>query len=241
MENDPLAAIDNQLVKWENELEIVRTDDWNDVIKLAKIMVEGYIDWVEETGEDAGMQFEAVEERIEKFVGTFFGYDVYVTGAIDFRGYNDLDVKYLYDTKTVDRFEENPVFQIDDQLQTYDWLTDHQYDVAVHNRMRRVKRTAAARPPFYERKEVVFTRTQRANFERQLRGTVRQMVQAYIELEQNQETDPGIHLEVVEPNPTRDCSWDCPFVAVCPMMNLGEDYEGMIEFTYREKKLYDNE
>lgn len=232
-EQDPFGAIDAQWTKWQEELEVVATDEWMDVLNLSKIMVEGYVDWVESTGQDAGITFDRVEERIEKFVGTFYGYDVFISGAIDLTGTDDLGIRRLYDTKTVDRFEDDPVFQINDQLQTYDWLADHKFELAVHNRLRRVKRTARSKPPYYERIEIHFTAVQRANFELQLKGTVDAMVRAIVDMENGK-----THFEVVPPNPTRDCSWDCPFVSICPMFNLGDDVEGLIQFAYKEKKPY---
>lgn len=233
LEGDPIAAIDNQMEIWKSELGIVPTEDWTDVTGLAKIMVDGYIDWVETTGIDAGMSFTGIEKRTEKFVGTFHGYDVFVTGETDFQATDDLGIEYLFDTKTVDRFEDDPVFQINDQLQTYDWLNDHKFDQAIHNRLRRVKRSARSKPPYYERIPVHFTAIQRANFELQLKGTIDAMVRAYVEMEQGKS-----HFEAAPPNPTRDCSWDCPFVSICPNFNLGDDVESIIAFSYKEKKPY---
>lgn len=233
LEQDYVQAINEQLVTWVEELQIPPTEDWIDVIDLSQIMVAGYVDWVEETGADAGIQFKGIEQRIEKFVGTFYGYDVYVSGALDFQGEDDLGIRRLYDTKTVDRFDDDPVFQINDQLQTYDWLGDHKFDLAVHNRLRRVKRGPRSKPPYYERVEVHFTAEQRRNFELQLRGTVNAMVRAIVEMEEGMS-----HFEAAPPNPTRDCSWDCPFVAICPSFNLGDDVESLIEFSYKEKQPY---
>ncbi len=42
------------------------------------------------------------------------------------------------------------------------------------------------------------------------------------------------HRKVAYPNPTRDCSWKCPFYNVCPMMDDGSDYVRMLQNEYEQ-------
>jgi hypothetical protein len=39
---------------------------------------------------------------------------------------------------------------------------------------------------------------------------------------------------IMYPNPTKDCSWDCPFKVPCLLMDDGSDYEYMIESEYEQ-------
>ena len=34
-------------------------------------------------------------------------------------------------------------------------------------------------------------------------------------------------------NPTKDCSWDCPFNQACEVHEMGGDYEGILEFDFK--------
>ncbi len=46
-------------------------------------------------------------------------------------------------------------------------------------------------------------------------------------------------LEVYK-NPTRDCSWDCPFKDPCEVHELGGDYKGILELEYAKHDPYDD-
>lgn len=234
---DPYPAIDAQMDIWHDSGFVIEEDidEWAKTIAMAKLMVEGYIDWIQTEGVDHGQRFFIIEQRFEKLVGNFNGVDVFVTGAIDIGSEDDLGIKRMYDTKTKGDLKPDGLLVINDQLLTYDWLTDYTFDYGVHNMMKRSKRTARAAPPFYGRDEIRFTEATRAAFWVRMNGTIKNMVAAYQELE----ADPRQHFAVAGPNPTKDCSWKCPFYNACPMFDLGDDAEGYIEQNYREKEDFD--
>lgn len=234
---DPYHAIDAQMDIWRDVGFVTEEDlpEWAKTIEMAKLMVSGYIDWVQVEGMDHGQRFFIIEQRFEKYVGNFQGVEVYVNGAIDIGSEDDLGIKRMYDTKTKGDLKPDGLLVINDQLLTYDWLTDYTFDFGVHNMMKRSKRTARAAPPFYGRDEVKFTDATRAAFLVRMKGTIKKMVDAYLTMEQ----DPRQHFAVAEANPTKDCSWKCPFYNACPMFDLGDDAEGFITDNYRQKEDFD--
>ena len=103
---------------------------------------------------------------------------------------------------------------------------------AIHNMLRRVKRTARATPPFYGRRQVVFNDTQLRNHYRHLDRTIK------VATEQRRYL-PGVLDEYLPgaavPTPNQNCTWDCPFLGVCPMMDDGSDWVGMLNANYRPR------
>ncbi len=93
--------------------------------------------------------------------------------------------------------------------------------------LRKVKRTARANPPFYKRKEVQHSIIELQNYFVRLTGEITDILQKTDML------DNGVdHHLACPPNPTRDCSWDCPFMTLCAFMDDGSDVEGYIEASF---------
>ena len=40
-------------------------------------------------------------------------------------------------------------------------------------------------------------------------------------------------------NPTKDCSWDCPFYTACELHEIGQDYEAVLDFDFKPWNPYD--
>jgi hypothetical protein len=52
--------------------------------------------------------------------------------------------------------------------------------------------------------------------------------------------DAGVsHHQVAYPRPSGDCSWKCPFFAICPMFDDGSAVESAIEAHYEASDPYD--
>jgi hypothetical protein len=96
---------------------------------------------------------------------------------------------------------------------------------ALYNMMRRVKRTASAKPPFFQRVEVRHNPIVLGNYRHRIVGEIRDILTA----EENLGKWPAAHNRFAYPSPTRDCSWDCPFLQVCPMFDDGSRAEHMLE------------
>lgn len=205
-------------------------------VELAAIMVEGYIEWVEETSADAGLEIVAIEKRLEVPFGNIEGDDIVLTCALDMLVRDVRSRLLIVDHKTVQSLEQRGrILAADFQLLTYAVIVmmweGEQVDGAIHNELRKVKRGARSKPPFYGRTEVNFNRTQLRNHYRHLHSILTEMVRAYQALEAGAD-----HHEVAPPHPTNDCNWRCPFLNVCVMHDDGSDIEAALDFIYRPKE-----
>jgi hypothetical protein len=91
---------------------------------------------------------------------------------------------------------------------------------AIVTALKKNKRTTAARPPFYEQLEVGHNIFELRNFYKRLQGELLQIIQMWDALDEGAD-----HQVVAYPSPSRDCSWKCPFNAICPMFDDGSDVE----------------
>lgn len=200
---------------------------WADTYELAEIMVEGYIDWLAETGKDADYRTVQVERRLEVPFAEILGDEIIVTGQLDLLAeHTPTGLVYLRDHKTVATLEQTPQLQIDPQMLTYAVLLKMAgTDIAgaEHNQLRRVKRTATAKPPFYARPQVQFNEHQLRNHYRHLHGTLTEIVRAY----QTLDIDPDAHHDICPPTPTQTCGWECsaPGLSICVMEDDGSDVQ----------------
>lgn len=206
--------------------------------ELAEIMVRGYFQWLEEEGADVGLRVVAVEEPIQARIEDLKGRHHTVTGRQDLVLHDDaFDRDFLTDHKTVQSLDQyGQQLKVDDQLLNYVLLRKlNGLDTAgaIHNMLRRVKRTARATPPFYGRRQVTFNDTQLRNHYRHVQATLTGIADAVEQLERG--TD---HAYLFPPSPSKECTWDCPFLPVCPMMDDGSDWEGMLARNYRPLEVH---
>jgi transcriptional regulator with XRE-family HTH domain len=197
---------------------------------LERIMLEGYLEWLTETGADSELDVISSETYIEAPLHEFND-EIAIIGKIDTRVRRRIDgVRMFIDHKSVGDFK-GPVamLALDEQMLHYHLLESlaedaERCDGALYNMLRRVKRTAAAKPPFYERVEVRHNAHELANYRRRVVGEITDILAV------REDLDAGVsHQTVAYPNPTRDCTWDCPFLAICPMVDDGSRVDGMIE------------
>ena len=217
------------------EAEILKERD------LAVTMVEGYMQWLEETGADAELRVLAAETKIQ----------VTLTEGVDILTKLDARVEHVptgrrlsLEHKTVGSLTEPlPLLQLDTQLLTEhlaEYLAAHEpaddesaraqlATGVLYNMLRRVKRTAAAKPPFYGREEVSHNINELRNHWRHVMSIARAIESARDDL------DGGLsHHHVAPPSPDRSCSWQCEFFRVCPLFDDGSDVEAALEDLYVE-------
>lgn len=193
--------------------------------QLAQIMVSGYFEWLETEAEDHGLKALQVEQRFETLIGVYYGIYVYVSSAIDLLFEDEDGGIWVYDHKTVSRFDDiSGILDIDFQGSAYDFAIRQNLGLDpvgfVHNQLRRVKRTGTAKPPFYRRQKVRFNEPLRERFLWQIQGLAEEIARKTVEI-----GDADSTAEVVHKNfralPTTDCAWRCDFMKtnrVCPMM-----------------------
>lgn len=210
----------------------------NDVERL---MVAGYMEWVEETGADAHLRVVEPEAYVEaEFYpaapGMSFGRRVLIVGKLDVRAYHEsLNMRVFIDHKTRDVLPSKGELRRDEQMLHYDLLEElsapddgSHCQGALFNVARRVKRTARAKPPFYWRELVPHSEHVKRSFRSRLTGTIHDMISVESML------DSGIGpASVAYPTASRDCEWKCPFSSICTMFDDGSDVEGLLRDQYR--------
>lgn len=194
--------------------------------ELALIMLDGYLQWLEETGIDAGdLVPEYVERQMEIPLGVIAGREVVLHGTVDWTARDPYGQLWLFDHKTVAAFGAlvDRRLQLSFQLLTYAWMlretTGETPAGVVLNMLRKVKRTAAAKPPFYQREAVQFNQHQLDSHGKNLYRVIERMLIA---------EDAGDNYPV----PDADCTWKCPFLQVCPLMDDGSDIMGALNELY---------
>lgn len=240
-------------------LELLITQDWGLVVEsyggeqsvpadlwkqftteanLERVMLEGYVQHIAETGADADYEIIASETYLEADLTPFLAVTgderpVHLIGLLDVRLRRRYDGTRLFmDHKSVGNFvEPTALLPLDEQMLTYhllEWLNtdeaEERCDGALYNMLRRVKRTPQAKPPFYQRVEVRHNPTDLDTFRQRLIEKIRHMRDLEDALDQG--ADGTI---IAYPRPSKDCRWKCPFFAVCPMFNDGSRAEAMIE------------
>lgn len=221
-----------------------------DQAELASLMLEGYFDWLEETGADAEYTLIGAERTLDvpftRAISIPLDEELVISGKLDRVIERRTDGARLYvDDKTVGSLNDLPKnAQRAEQFLMYDLL---QYvlalesgeefqrtDGGIYNMLRKVKRTVRAKPPFYGRHEVRHNVQELRSFWIRLVGEIEEIVRL------RQRLDAGAdHRHVAYPTPTRDCSWDCPLVHICTMFDDGSDVERAIEQLYEEYDPYE--
>jgi hypothetical protein len=192
---------------------------------LERAMVEGYVQWLEETGADAELRVVASETPLAAPVDLEDGRGVTVIGKLDVRVRRTTDdVRLFLDHKTVGDLK-SPAITLpqNEQMLHYqllEWLATEEgearCDGALYNMLRRTQRTAKATPPFYDRVEVHHNRFELESYRRRLLATSRDVLDAIEALDAGRD-----HLDVVYPSPRGECKWDCDFFAVCNLLDDG--------------------
>lgn len=250
-------------------LERVIVDDWTKVARLAqerhtsdeqlgelavefaqatnleRAMVEGYVQWLEETGADAELRITAsetplvVDQTLD--MGPNYNHEerpIQFIGLLDVRATRVTDkVNLFVDHKTVGDLNA-PVVTLpqNEQMLHYHLMeflslddSDVRCDGALYNMLRRVKRSARAKPPFYDRIEVRHNKFELESYRRRALAATREILVAIDRLERGEE-----HLDVVYPTPNPECRWSCDFFAVCNLLDDGSrGATDMIKALYR--------
>ncbi len=204
--------------------------------ELVQIMTDGYYEWLEETGADAGYTVVSSEEQVSASLGEIRGREVILTGRLDLRFVTSDGLQYLVDNKTSASFDRTSEgIQHNEQLLTYAMLLRMaqgiKVDGAMLNMLRKVKRGATAKPPFYQREMVTFSDFQlKAHWDHTV-GIVEEILRAEERLAKGQSQQV-----VCAPTYDSTCSWQCPFLGICGMFDNGSNVESAIKNLYIPKQ-----
>lgn len=211
------AAFDDLRAKFDSEAE------------LGRIMIEGYVEWVNDLNADADLDVIGVETAA---TAEMLDGRVILQGKFDMKVRNKIDGTIsIFDHKTAQTFDTYyQTAHMSEQLMLYiilermDPNTVAPVDGGVYNLLRKVKRTAKSKPPFYERMNVRFNESTLSNFWLRINGELRDMMRLRDELDAGAD-----HHLVAYPTPSKDCTWKCPFYAACTMFDDGSNVEGWLE------------
>lgn len=209
-------------------------DAIREIFDTAEIVTKGYFDWVEKTGADNNWKVIGSEQRVV-IPGPVEGTEI--KGFLDLWGEHEPSGDLLVvDTKVVASFSDTlKTLHINEQGPLYAMLMkitnpdrEHKGFRVVWNMIKRNKQTSRAKPPFYERYELAINEDQLVQFYAQLHGQLSDMLETESRLSAGEH-----HYMVAYPTPTRDCSWKCPYLAVCGAMNDPRmDAEWLIQNNY---------
>ena len=226
----PLLDVHAQLVEADRQL---LAEDFRDPSELdseadlGRIMLEGYLQWVEDEGIDNELEMISTEEILNM---PMFNGEVELTGNLDMRVRRKSDgVRMFRDFKTVggsfDQFYSTA--HMNEQILTYMLLeqhanngTDERSEGGLFTLMYKVKRTANAKPPFYDQFEVRHNIFSLRSFWNRIHATVTDLMRVKTALDEGTH-----HSQVAYPTPSRDCTWKCPFFSICPMFDDGSAVE----------------
>jgi len=245
---DDWAAYTGALVALGEVPEQGITEAFQKDCELERIMVEGYGEWIAESGVDAGLEVISTEEIVtvwgssfsDRLVDANKGHDFQVVGKLDMRLRRQMDGARLFlDHKTARSLTDAiPGLRQDPQMLHYHWLeaqsSDNGWcDGALYNVLKKVKRSKTAKPPFYDRYEVHHNGDEIASYEARMKHIIADI----FELESRLRTAMGhmMSAQIAYPTPTRDCAWDCPFFTVCPMFDDGSRVEHALADGFRER------
>lgn len=232
----PLLDAYATLVEKDRQLLI---DSYRDTVdleseaELGRIMLEGYLQWVEENGIDSELEFVSSEEVV---IAPLFDGEVELQGKLDMRVRRKADgVRMFRDFKTVGgSFSDfTSMAHMNEQVLTYMLLEAQKKDEAercdggIFTMLRKVKRTANARPPFYQQIEVRHNIFTLRSFWNRIHGTISDLLRVRKGLDEG-----GDHSLLAYPRPSRDCKWKCQFFAVCPLLDDGSAAEQAISEMY---------
>jgi hypothetical protein len=226
---DELGWDESQLAELEKKFQ--------DSASLERAMIEGYVEYLAETGIDSELKVIGSETTVSADLDVD-GHLVRVAALIDSRVERRTDGARLFiDHKSVQDLK-NPhlTLPMNPQMLHYhlvEWLKtpdgEKRCDGALYNMLRRVKRTGRATPPFYDRVEVRHNDLQLESYRRHLVSTTRQIMSTIQALDAGQ--DPH---DVAPPNPMSSCSWDCDFLPVCTMFDDGSHAEDAVAGLYHQ-------
>ena len=238
----PLLKSHAELVEKDRELLIA---DFRDTYtldgeaELGRIMLEGYLEWVEENGIDAELEMISTEETI---IAPLFNGEVELQGKLDMRVRRKIDGTRMFrDFKTVGGSLSDfaNLAQMNEQILTYMLLEatkngeGERSDGGIFTMLKKVKRTAKAAPPFYDQIEVRHNIFTMRSFWNRIHGTITDLMRVRKALD-----DGESHAFNAYPSPSRDCKWKCQFYTVCTLIDDGSASEQALGEMFEETDPY---
>lgn len=229
------------------KLTIEAFPDWRTELlaerELAVTMVSGYLDWIGETGKDAGLTVVATERDIEVPFPRVPG--VALKARLDQVVYSETTGLLTFlDHKTAPSFDQHEMLALNPQFKTYSVIqrlaraeNAPQVSGGMINTLRRVKRTERSKPPYYQRDEFRYNDEELDSAELRIEAVCQEIMTARRYLDWAYGAQGGalstvndVQRHDLYPSPrVHECRWDCPFSkGICSAMDDGSDWPGML-------------
>lgn len=227
-ETDFESTAEYDLAKFPEQANEIQKD-----LDLARAMIDGYLEWAAEEGEDEDYELIAPEATVEVALPDFEEQNVVLLAKLDQQVRKRSTGEEMFrDFKTVSDFSRVPLLPLDTQMKHYALIlrlldTTRRVGGGLYTMIRRVKRTARAKPPFFMNVEVRHNDTTLRTYFAQVQEQVRQILNLERRIEEGE--DPVV---IAYPTPTNDCTWKCEFFPVCSMFDDGSDAEGLTAALY---------
>lgn len=212
--------------------------------EMAVIMVQGYLEWTAEDGQDALIKVVAVEQEIVVPFPALPG--VALKARMDQVVWDSLTESLMFqDHKTAPNFDAHDALALNPQFKFYSIV--QRLAVAGNpdaprvmggmiNTLRRVKRTERSKPPYYLRDRFRYNDEELDSAQARVVAICNDIMEARSSLNYVYTEGGGLleHVNAVQrlelyPTPrVHECRWDCPFVTLCPMMDDGSDWPGVL-------------
>jgi hypothetical protein len=238
------AALDIAIEEHPSEETALRKEH-----ELVDAMLKGYLEWLTETGEDSNLRITGSEQTVRVPLRRADGSE---TGVV-LLSKLDAPVERISDGQKL-ALEHKTTGDLDAPLIGYridsQFLTEHLarflHDIEqgatpeeaynacsgiLVNLLKKVKRTAKAKPPFYARIDVPHNIHELRNHWKHVVQVAAEIADAERRLNEGED-----HHFVAPPTSIPDrCKWDCEFFRVCPLADDGSDFEGALNAIYEER------
>lgn len=213
---------------------------WESETDLGRLMLEGYVEWIAETGADMEYEVVGAENRISyliKVPGPYSEVDVELRGKVDLQVKNVRNgSRLVVDHKTTAHFANLTVAaDKNEQLLFYmllERLIDEDPELwlqgAMLNMLRKVKRGVTSKPPYYDRLEVHKSDTELRNYWTRLQGTLQDYVRVV------QLLDNGYDHRFAAYPTAIGCNY-CPFRHPCTLTDDGSRVDDMLNVLYSQR------
>lgn len=206
---------------------------FNDESELGRIMLEGYLGWLDDENPDSGLRVVGAEKKLEYRLPAPYS-RVVLIGKVDLEVQRlEDDTRATLDHKTAASFDDYHKYaHLSEQLMHYTMLArlnpdenGNRVDGGIYNLLKKVKRSSRANPPFYERIDVRFNSKMLESYWIRTMGTVRDIMNTRDALDNGAD-----HRSVVYPTPTMDWkTGKSPFFQLYSLMDDGSNFEAYIE------------
>lgn len=220
---------------------------FNDEGELGRLMIEGYQEWLDEENPDFQFVDLEPEVQIEYDLKDVEGLERYsLIGKIDLKARDSISghtVILDHKTSAASNFKDYELLgHLSEQLKTYILIENRsnpnpekRIRAGVYDVLKKVKRSARAKPPFFYRTEISFNKKTIDSHEKQVLATLRDI--DYTRRELDKGTD---HRDVAYSTMKMDwtSSVDPKFTELCVMMDDGSYAEDFAQDFFYQRDPY---